>query len=280
MVNNLDTIIAKQKKTAAIHKVVELSAKMKKQSLCPSLDLVIPYDVFHAFLALHGNTTVKEIIKQCRITIESGAKVYFVTNFVNAPRQINHIFQTQADVDVWESQMITVSKGQDHMKDSELRAIVLKQFYERRRDITPKWGERCVPQGIDARDFFLICNRLSDYNLISWKPYEKLQNGILGGIGTITAFGVDVVEGTQRSPITITFDQSIKIENSSNVQLGNNNAISTIIDIERLNAAIGHSRFSTAEKQEAKNLLNKFLEHPLVTSVLGGISGGLVARSQ
>jgi hypothetical protein len=73
--------------------------------------LVIPYDVYHAFLALHGNAAVKEIIEQCRITIKSGAKVYFVTSYVNAPRQVNRIFQTQADVDAWVSAMAEASKN-------------------------------------------------------------------------------------------------------------------------------------------------------------------------
>jgi hypothetical protein len=103
--------LAKFERNSARQKLLNSYAKMKKQPSLPALDLVIPYDVYHAFLTYHGNAAVNEIVKQCRITIESGAKVYFVTNFVNAPREVNHIFQTQADVDAWVAAIAEASKN-------------------------------------------------------------------------------------------------------------------------------------------------------------------------
>jgi len=156
------------------------------------------------------------------------------------------------------------------MKDSDLRGLVLKRFYERRREITPKWAERHVPEGIEPRDFFLICNQLRDQNLINWKPYEELQNQLLGGTGTITAFGVDVVEGTQRSPITINFDQSRTVNiNGSNNIVGDHNTF----NLEAINAAINGSEYSSVEKADAKSLWQKVSENKLLNAVLGAVCG-------
>jgi hypothetical protein len=104
--------IAKMEKRAAIERLVELSKKQSSsKTVPPTLDLVIPNDVYQAFLALHGDAAVGGIVKQCRITIERGAKVYFVTDYVNEPREINRVFLTQADVDAWVEAIRKTSKN-------------------------------------------------------------------------------------------------------------------------------------------------------------------------
>ena len=79
-------------------------------SSLPTIDLVVPYDVYDALIAFHGNAAVKEVVEQCRMTIQSGAKVFFVTNYANAPREINLVFQTEADVDAWVERMKQAAK--------------------------------------------------------------------------------------------------------------------------------------------------------------------------
>jgi hypothetical protein len=169
------------------------------------------------------------------------------------------------------------------MKDTELRGIVLKRFYEERRRTIKIWGEKDLPQGIAAVDFFDVCGQLAQQGLITWEP---LKGGfkITGGVGKITAGGVDIVEGNTQPPanITFNFDNSHKVSMNdspnANIQVGNHNSFSSMINVEGINAAIDQSSFSSTEKAEAKNLLNEFLKHPLVTSIAGGIAGGLAAR--
>lgn len=166
------------------------------------------------------------------------------------------------------------------MKDSDLRAIVLQSFYEERRHTAKIWGRKDIPSGIEPVDFFDICGQLAQQNYIDWKPIKDIHT-ITGGRGKITASGVDVVEGNTRPLIAITFAQSrnVNVSNSHNVQIGDRNSLSNIINVEELNAAIARSDFSESDKAEAKSRLGKLLEHPLINSIVGGVVSGLASRS-
>ncbi|MCS4265289.1 hypothetical protein [Serratia sp. BIGb0163] len=63
--------------------------------------------------------------------------------------------------------------------------------------------------------------------------------------------------------------QNINIH-GGNVQIGNNNRQEITNSIETINNIINNSQASDEEKKEAKNLLAKLAEHPLVTSIVGG----------
>lgn len=65
-------------------------------------------------------------------------------------------------------------------------------------------------------------------------------------------------------------NQTININGShSNVQIGDHNRIEFRNNIQNLISTIDKSGASEAEKEEAKNLLVKFLEHPLVNTLAG-----------
>ena len=115
-----------------------------------------------------------------------------------------------------------------------------------------------------------ISKQLGDYNLIEWNPTLGSQGEPVAGGGEITAFGVDVIEGTSKSPITITFDQrhTVSITGSNNI-VGNHNAIHA----DEISIAISHSSFSEAEKAEAKSLWQKVSENKLLNTVLGSATG-------
>ena len=102
--------------------------------------------------------------------------------------------------------------------------------------------------------------------------------GQLAGRGRISAAGVDVIEGSAKPPISITLDQShhVSIQNSSNVQVGNSNVQEISNHIGKIITAIDHSNATESEKAEAKSLLKKFLEHPLVTSIAGGVASSML----
>jgi hypothetical protein len=163
-----------------------------------------------------------------------------------------------------------------NIKDNELRGIILRKYYERRRETRFQWKESDLQDidnniEFDSVDLFRICDQLAEYNLIEWKPIV-MQGKTQGGLGQITAFGVDVIEQSQEPPISINLDQrqNITIQNSSNVNIGNVNIQELIIS--KFIEEIDNSKASDTEKKEAKSLLQKFLEHPLIVSVFGGLA--------
>jgi hypothetical protein len=114
------------------------------------------------------------------------------------------------------------------VKDGELRGIVLEKFYEVRNQ-APNLANPLTLPCLDLLEpnhnrLFNICEQLSEHGLLQWESAKGLTT--IGGMGHISARGVDVVEGTARSPITIILrEQRISISQSSNVQIGDSNAI-------------------------------------------------------
>jgi hypothetical protein len=156
------------------------------------------------------------------------------------------------------------------MTDAELRGEVLQKFYDERH----LKGVVRVPFDEGQEDLNRlsnICDQLGQHGLITWQSFI---NG--GGYGKITANGVDVIEGTAHSPITVTMhahDHSISV-NGSNNQVGSHNAQSANINVGKITAAIDHSSASDVEKGEAKSLLEKITSNPLLVATLGSFMGG------
>jgi len=127
------------------------------------------------------------------------------------------------------------------------------------------------------------------------KGVYNLSGGGWGG--RMTVEGIDLVEkvrtpnstqenNTKAAAAIIHFeDKSIRVSSSGNsvVQAGQNNTQMTSQDfgihIEQISKAIDGANATEDSKKEAKNLLNEFLKHPLVTSIAGGVAGGLAART-
>jgi hypothetical protein len=169
------------------------------------------------------------------------------------------------------------------MKDNELRGIVLQKYYEKRRDGIFQWFE-CTDEESGAsfsqvgEDLMRICDQLGEHGLIDWTPSQDGMGNTVAGFGKISAFGVDVVEGTAKSPITITFvnqGQHIHISNSSNVQIGDSNSQHVSHRVGQFENAIDNSNYSAIEKMEAKSLLAKISENPLLNTIIGSAVGEL-----
>ena len=165
------------------------------------------------------------------------------------------------------------------MRDNELRGLILQKYYDKRRDGFFQWTAedfKDLPDTIkfDAVELFRVCDQLGEHGLIEWQGLYDGKGQTIGGWGKISALGVDVIEGHAKSPISITIDQSqyVIVQKSSNVQIGDANIQDVSIQIDKLISAIEQSKASEREKAEAKSLLKKFLEHPLVTSILGGLA--------
>lgn len=157
------------------------------------------------------------------------------------------------------------------MKDTELRGIVLQKYYEKRREsmFTPRpedFGEQ-----ISLEDILAISEQLGEHNLITWKSIKNF-GGVQFGMGKISAYGIDVIEGEATPDIKMEFVQnkSVTISGSSNVIVGDHNKQSVSHHIYEIIRALDTSQASLEQKIEAKGLLRKFVEHPLVTAVAGG----------
>ena len=157
------------------------------------------------------------------------------------------------------------------MKDTELRGIVLQKYYEKRREpmFTPK--PKDFDEQISFEDILAISEQLGKHGLITWKPIKAIGD-VHFGMGKISAFGIDVVKGDAAPDIKVEFVQnkSVTISGSSNVIVGDHNKQSVSHHVNEIIRAIDTSQATPEQKAEAKKLLRKFVEHPLVTAVAGG----------
>lgn len=168
------------------------------------------------------------------------------------------------------------------MKDSDLRGLILKKYYEKRREQWTQWADtdfKDLPESVefDAVDLNRACDQLADHGLIEWKPIRDHHGRTVGGAGHINANGTDVIENNVAPPISISFDHSrnISVESSSNVQIGDSNIQDVSVSLKKLVVAIESADATDSEKNEAKSRLSKFLQHPLVTSIAGGLADSL-----
>ncbi len=159
------------------------------------------------------------------------------------------------------------------MADAELREQLLTRLYNQRSE---DWAQI----GIHARgspeqkEEIRIAKQLEEYGLIEFKVFNRL----IGGPARITAKGVDVIEGTTRSPIAMNIDrrQTVNISGSTNIQIGDRNIQEIRNSIVWLVNSIEKSEASFEQKEGAKGLLQRFLEHPLVTSIVGAAIGSVM----
>lgn len=164
------------------------------------------------------------------------------------------------------------------MKDSEIRGLILRYYYDRRREGWSLPKPEDLGGGISEQDILHVADQLADHNLLEWRKLGSHGN-LRAGMGKINAFGVDVVEGDARTELKVEFVQNktITISGSTNVVVGDNNAVSQ--SVRDLLAAIESSSGTPEQKAEAKNLLRRLLEHPLLSAIASGAVGLLTSSS-
>jgi hypothetical protein len=165
------------------------------------------------------------------------------------------------------------------MKDSEARGLVLQRLYKF-RERPGGWLQPSdftdVP--VSQESLPRIVGYLVEQHFADWKPVRSGSHmGIEHFIARITSAGVDVVEGTVEAPPTITImDNSIKVQGSIGVQIGQGNTQTLTMDTEKLIVAVDNAQASLTEKEEAKSLLRKIAENKLVQTVITSwLRGGL-----
>jgi hypothetical protein len=95
------------------------------------------------------------------------------------------------------------------IKDNELRGPVLKVMYDLRHKDHYVDVDRSLDIGVPQNVLPNIFQQLSESGLIEWRA-------VVGGMGLarLTSFGVDVVEGRVRSPVSIVIDHSVTVTGS------------------------------------------------------------------
>jgi hypothetical protein len=131
------------------------------------------------------------------------------------------------------------------MRDNELRGLILEALYNQRRkdlvNLDQELGGLPVPHSATES----ILRQLVKKGLVE-RPIQ-----LLNGLGTarITAYGIDVVQGTTRPPVSILLHQRITVQD---VQVGERsvqNVSDTKLDIQNvsdteLNVPIHHPEAS------------------------------------
>jgi hypothetical protein len=149
------------------------------------------------------------------------------------------------------------------MSVDELRGLMLEKYYQRRK-------ERLIgllPSDFDGKlsehEIQSIAGQLADHGLIHWRPNPGL-GGAGSGMGTITAAGIDAVEGRVPAPMDIRLSQDRSRAPATHPRLSVGAAM------DQLARAIDTSGAGAADKHTAAALLHAFREHPLLRIIMQG----------
>jgi hypothetical protein len=167
---------------------------------------------------------------------------------------------------------LTPQEGEDKMKDNEARGLILTRLYEIRNEVDYANPKDLTGLPLAENVVGNILQQLCEQDLIVWKPHRAGPGrNYLAYMAHITVFGVDVVEGNSRPPISITIDSSVNVHGSQNVMVGGQGNVQTVtMDIEKMISVVDSSATSVAEREEAKSLLKKIAENKLVQTILTG----------
>lgn len=166
------------------------------------------------------------------------------------------------------------------MKDNELRGIILKKLYDKRREGFIGLTEKDFNNSIPLANIYRITEQLNDYGMIKSQSIANTYDGklIIKDIrATIAAPGTDVIEGNLSPPIGITFiDKSINVTSSSNFQIGNQNSLKVEQVLKDIHDKIDNADASAQDKKQAKSLWSAISENPLLNTILGSVLSNIV----
>lgn len=156
------------------------------------------------------------------------------------------------------------------MTDTELRGLVLRAFYERRMSRAPQSPETSwLSEETTSSELYRICKQLGEHGLINWSPFISD-----GGVGEITAHGIDVIEGQRQSDIAVQLvhNYTTNISGSTNVIVGDHNKQEVGAAFEELLRAIDSYAGSVSEKEKSKSLLAQLAKSPVFAQVVGQLT--------
>jgi hypothetical protein len=152
------------------------------------------------------------------------------------------------------------------MKVDELRGLLLEKYYQRRKERLIALLPSDFDGKLNEQDILSIAGQLADHGLIHWRANTG-QGGVGGGMGTITAAGVQVVEHTMPAPIDIQLSGAGRKSPASGAPAADETRQRVGAAIARLAQAIDECEASAAQKREAALLLRAFQQHPLLCTI-------------
>jgi hypothetical protein len=156
------------------------------------------------------------------------------------------------------------------VKDSDARGIILRRLYDLRDEKNHANEGDFEDLGVESATLGRLLEQLADKNLIRWNPIKGAMGvGYLALMARIAASGVDVIEGNIQPPISITVDSSINVHGSQGVQIGGQGNVQNLtMDVHKLMNVVDQGTGTIQEKEEAKSLLKKLFENPLVKGAI------------
>src|ERR1700730_8281972 len=122
------------------------------------------------------------------------------------------------------------SGGSQLMRDSELRGVILEALYNQHRkdmvNLDQELGGLPVPHGSTES----ILRQLVKKGLVE-RPIQSL-NGL--GNARITAYGIDVAQGTTRPPLSILLHQRITVQDAQGGKRNIQNFSETNLDLQNV----------------------------------------------
>lgn len=121
---------------------------------------------------------------------------------------------------------------------------------------------------IDVAEGDKVFQLLPNGNKVEFDVEDVNYQSGLGGMDGHFALELSKVRATPRKP-TGTTTNHITIHGSTGIQIGDHNVQHLQAAMKEVLAAIESAHASAKDKAEAKGLLSKFLEHPLVSAAVG-----------
>lgn len=164
----------------------------------------------------------------------------------------------------------------------ELLKSVLREISEGKRDYAPI-GE----SSREVEDFQPVAKCLvyaNENNLIQGMVAQQSMRRVDYGSytrillkGGLTLEGDRYLAGESEDLLVRSMTNNhYTFNNSQGIQIGNGNSQQFQISLQQLIQGIDAAPGSDEQKKEAKNLLSKFLEHPLVTAVIGAAASKIM----
>ncbi len=155
------------------------------------------------------------------------------------------------------------------MRDDELGGAVLQRFYDyRHRGVLQLADVIAAASSAEPLLVVRVSERLAHAGLIEWKTSKSMT--AVGGIGRITALGVDVVEGHREPPIMLLLRDRGVVGGAATAARTGSLPVATVPGrIDQALAAIDRTSSPPAEKAAAKTLIRQLAANALAWSALG-----------
>lgn len=158
------------------------------------------------------------------------------------------------------------------MRDDELGGAILQRFYDyRHRDVLQLTDIVAAASSAEPLLIARVSERLAHAGLIEWKTSKSMS--AVGGIGRITALGVDVVEGHREPPIMLLLrDRGVVGGHAAAARTGAV-PVAAQARVDQALAAIDGTSSPPPEKLAAKALIQQLAANGLAWSALGPLLG-------